>query len=140
MWPVMTGGIDMRYVAALVLALLLNACANLMIKFGANRLGQGDIFKNQHGIAALWSALVSNWVLALGLVCFATNVLFYTYALKKIPISLAYPIMVCSGFTIIAVVAWKYLGENLSPAQWVGIGFILLGLVLVARGMAPAVR
>lgn len=124
----------MRYMAALVLALVLNAGANLMMKFGMKRLGNagGNVEKSFGG----WvHALTDNWVLLVGLACFAVNVLFYTYALKKIPISLAYPIMVGAGFAIIAVVAWRFLGETLSGGQWLGVGLILAGIFLVAREM-----
>jgi multidrug transporter EmrE-like cation transporter len=127
----------MRYAFALILALVLNAAANLMMKFGVKRLGDGGL-KLENGLASLPGLVAHNWVLILGLFCFATNVIFYTYALKEIRISIAYPIMVSGGFAIIAVVAWKYLGETLSPGQWAGIAFILLGVLLVAREMRPA--
>lgn len=126
----------MRYIVALLLALLLNASANLMMKFGVKRLNGGDLRLPQDS-GGIIHTLASNWVLVLGLLCFATNVLFYTYALKKIPISLAYPIMAGAGFAIIALVAWRYLGESLSGGQWLGVGLILAGIVLVAREMRP---
>ncbi|MBI4578800.1 MAG: EamA family transporter [Planctomycetes bacterium] len=126
----------MRYLAALVLALLLNASANLMMKVGAKHLDSPGP-RLELGLSSIRGAIAHNWVLVLGLFCFATNVLFYTYALKRIPISLAYPIMVGAGFAIIAVVAWRYLGETLSVVQWAGITLILLGIVLVAREMRP---
>lgn len=128
----------MRYLLALAFALVLNAGANLMMKFGVKRMDGNSLHLDQ-GFSGIVQALINNWVLILGLFCFATNVLFYTYALKKIPISLAYPVMVGAGFAIIAVVAWRYLGESLSVGQWLGVGLILMGIVLVAREMRPAV-
>ncbi|HOA72161.1 MAG TPA: SMR family transporter [Phycisphaerae bacterium] len=125
----------MRYVIALLIALLLNAGANLMMKFGAKRLAANGGLIPGKGVEGLINAVTSNWVLILGLFCFATNVIFYTYALKRIPISLAYPIMVGAGFAIIAVVAWRYLGETLSVGQWLGVSLILAGIILVAREM-----
>lgn len=127
----------MRYGIALALALVLNATANLMMKFGVRRLGDSGTSLAQ-GPAVLAGAILSNWVLIAGLVFFASNVILYTYALAGIRISVAYPIMVSGGFAIIAVVAWKYLGENLTASQWLGIGMILVGVFLVARQMQPA--
>jgi multidrug transporter EmrE-like cation transporter len=123
-----------KYAIALTLALLLNAMANLMMKFGVIRFRDSGITMDQ-GAGPVATSLLSNWVLIVGLLCFATNVLFYTYALSGIKISIAYPIMVSGGFAIIAVVAWKFLGETMSPAQWAGVVFILAGVFLVARGM-----
>jgi len=126
----------MKYVVALVLALTLNAVANLLMKVGANRLNHAEGVPG--GGSGLVGALLSNWVLFLGLFFFACNVIFYTYALKGIRISVAYPIMVGAGFVIISTLAWRYLGERLSPTQWAGVAVILLGVWLVAREMRPA--
>ena len=58
---------------------------------------------------------------------------FYAYALQKVPISVAYPVMVITGFAIIVVVAGNVLRERLTVVQWVGVGAILVGVTLVAR-------
>lgn len=120
----------MKFVVALVAALTLNAVANLMMKFGVNRL-KADLAAGSGPIPAL----LTNWVLILGLIFFASNVVLYTFALSGIKISVAYPIMVSGGFVIISVVAWKYLHERLSHAQWAGVALILVGVWLVAREM-----
>ncbi len=127
----------MKYAIALVMALTLNAVANLMMKIGANRLNTAPI-SLKSGAGALATGLLANWVLLLGLAFFAANVVLYTYALKGIRISTAYPVMVGAGFVIISIVAWRFLGERLTPAQWAGVALILLGVWLVAREMRPA--
>ena len=122
----------MKYWVALTLALVLNSAANLMMKFGVKRLvGPGAAVASGGGVGL--AALLTNWVLIAGLVCFATNVVFYVYALSGIKISIAYPLMVGGGFAIIALVAWRFLGETLSPIQWMGIVLILIGVCLVAQ-------
>lgn len=124
-----------KYVIALVIALSLNAAANLMMKFGMRaidvELAGGSAMSG--GVVGLVRLLLRNWVLLLGLACFALNVVFYTFSLQKLPISIAYPIMVASGFGIIAIVAARMLGESLTGAQWVGVAAILLGVALVAK-------
>jgi multidrug transporter EmrE-like cation transporter len=116
------------YFVALAGALVLNAAANLMMKFGMVRFKPPA----DGGLGNLVSALASNWILLLGLCFFAVNVVLYTIALKGVPISVAYPIMTTVGFAIIVVVAGIYLRERLSPVQWVGVGLILVGVWLVA--------
>ena len=127
----------MKYGIALTLALVLNAVANLLIKFGMKRfdsIGQ-EISKS---LSTLISALATNWMLILGISCFAVNVLFYAYALKKIDVSAAYPVMVGGGFAIIALTAWKFLGESLTRPQLFGVALILIGVWLVAREINTA--
>lgn len=124
----------MRHMIALALALTLNAAANLMMKVGSGRFNASGL-NTDPGLRTLLAAVAQNWVLILGLLCFAVNVLFYAYALRApfLPVSIAYPIMVGAGFAIIAVVAWWFLGERMSAMQWVGVVMILVGVILVAR-------
>jgi len=128
----------MKYAIALVMALTLNATANLMMKFGIERYKAAGVTM-EHGVVPVVSALLTNWVLMLGLCCFAGNVVLYTFALKEFPISTAYPIMVSGGFVIISLIAWRYLGESLTRTQWAGVVMILIGVWLVAREMRAAV-
>jgi len=121
----------MRYHIALAAALLLNATANLMMKFGAERFKAAGVGLSE-GVWPMFLSLVTNWVLMLGLAFFAINVVLYTYALTELPISIAYPIMVTVGFAIIVVVAGMYLNERPSQLQWAGVTLILVGVWLVA--------
>ena len=124
-----------KYAVALVVALVLNASANLMIKFGMRGVdetlaGRGIMDDGAIGLARI---VLANWILLLGLFCFAANVVFYAYALQKLQISIAYPIMVAGGFAIIVTVAGFMLSERLTAVQWIGVAAILIGVLLVAR-------
>ena len=124
-----------KYAVALVVALVLNASANLMIKFGMRGVdetlaGRGIM---DGGAVGLVRILLQNWIILLGILCFAANVVFYAYALQKLQISVAYPIMVAGGFAIIVTVAGLMLSERLTVLQWVGVAAILIGVLLVAR-------
>ena len=125
----------MKHVIALVVALSLNATANLMIKFGmramdAELAGASPL---DGGVMGLIKLMLRHWIVLAGLGCFALNVVFYAFALQKLPISIAYPIMVTTGFAIIVAVAGYKLQEHLTVTQWVGVVTILIGVVLVAK-------
>jgi multidrug transporter EmrE-like cation transporter len=125
----------MKYVVALIIALALNAAANLMIKFGMRGIDVelAGTSPMSSGVVGLVKLLLRHWILLAGLACFALNVVFYAFALQKLAISIAYPIMVASGFGIIVTVAGFMLGERLTVPQWAGVAAILLGVVLVAK-------
>ena len=111
----------------LAVALILNAAANLLIKYSAMRHpgvpGAG---------AAAWQTYLTI-PFAAGLVCFGLNLLAYTQALRKLPISLAYPLMVSLGYLIILAFSWFLFGERLAPVRYAGAGLMLAGLWLLAR-------
>jgi multidrug transporter EmrE-like cation transporter len=106
----------------LVVALVLNAAANLLIKYSAVR----------HPGATPMQTYLAVPFLA-GVVCFGLNLLSYTQALKKLPISLAYPLMVSIGYLIILIVSWSVFGERLAPVRYAGAGLMLVGLWLLVR-------
>jgi len=113
----------------LVVALVLNAVANLLMKHAAMRAAQAPALE---GFAALARTYLSPSFLV-GLACFGLNLLAYTQALKKLPLSIAYPTMVSLGYLIILVVSWFVFQERLTLPRYVGAGLILAGIWLVVR-------
>lgn len=128
----------MKYAIALVIALTLNAAANLMIKFGMRGvdLELAGASPLDGGVLGLVRLLLRHWIVLVGLGCFALNIVFYSFALQKLPISVAYPIMVTSGFVIIVTVAGFMLQERLTTVQWIGVAAILIGVTMVAKDAA----
>ena len=125
----------MKYALALMIALTLNAAANLLMKTGVKPLAEsGGVLKD--GVIAGVRMVTSSVPLMVGVICFALNAAFYMYALqsKTLKISIAYPIMVGGGYALIAVAARFHpdLMERLTWGQTVGVAFVLLGIVLIA--------
>lgn len=107
----------------LILAFTLNSIANILLKLGAVRglsLSGGPL-----------AVVEANWQLLLGLVIFATNIIFYFLALRALPISVAYPVMVVMGFLIVNSYALLALHEPITAMQYIGYIFIVFGLTLV---------
>jgi multidrug transporter EmrE-like cation transporter len=72
----------------------------------------------------------NNIYLIFGFIFFVLNALFYFLALKNIPISLAYPIMVTMSLIIIGSYATLVLGENFTIYHILGYALIILGVVV----------
>ncbi len=107
----------------LVLALVFNACANVLIKIGSVQFaGIGDNFIR---------ATIGNGAFMAGLALFGLNVVLYALALSRIPLSIGYPIMTVGGLTIITIASVFYLHESITFVQLIGLLFLALGIVLV---------
>ena len=52
--------------------------------------------------------------------------------LSRVPVSVAYP-MLSVGYIVNAVLAYFLFGESIGAQKIVGIGFIIVGVFLVAR-------
>lgn len=129
-----------KYLAALIVALLFNATANLLMKIGMKSVADGGGVLRD-GVGGAMRLVLTSAPLMIGLTCFALNAVFYMYALqsKSLKISIAYPIMVGGGFGLIALIAHWHpaLLERLTALQMIGVAMILGGILLVASQMEP---
>jgi len=123
----------MGYTISLIAAFLLNAAANLAMKFGIKAVAEtGGLAKA--GLFGAIKTILTTPTLILGLILFALNAPLYMYALEKYKVSVAYPIMVGCSFAIIALIAaFSGLDERLTVVQWVGVAMVFAGVTLVAR-------
>ena len=109
---------------------LLNAAAQLLLKAGTNRIGE-FAFSLDNVLPIGIKVASSPFVLG-GLACYAVSVVVWIMALSRVPVSVAYP-MLSIGYIVNAAAAWLLFGESLGAQKLVGIGFISVGVWLVAR-------
>ena len=109
---------------------LLNAAAQLLLKAGTTRIGEFEFsFSN---IVPIGMKVATQWPIVAGLGCYGISVVVWILALSRVPVSVAYP-MLSIGYVVNAFAAYYLFGESLSAQKLLGIGFILIGIYLVAR-------
>lgn len=109
---------------------LLNACAQLLLKAGTNRVGEFAF--SLANVIPVGSRLATSPYVAGGLACYVVSVVVWILALSRVPVSVAYP-MLSIGYVVNALAAWALFGEALGPQKLAGIAFIVVGVFLVAR-------
>ena len=109
---------------------LLNAAAQLLLKAGTNVVGHFEFHLDNLLPVGVKLALEPH-ILG-GMACYAVSLVVWIMALSRVPVSVAYP-MLSIGYVINAFVAWQWLGEPLAAQKLLGIGFIVVGVFLVAR-------
>ncbi|NIA07333.1 MAG: hypothetical protein GWP14_06820 [Actinobacteria bacterium] len=126
----------MIYTLALVVSLVFCAATNLLIKAGVRAIeAQQQAGTDLSILATVKATVCSPWIIA-GVICGAVNLIAYVFALKKFPVSLAYPILISVGYVIIIGGAAVWFSEKLTAWQMVGVGIIMVGVWVVATGMA----
>ena len=113
-----------------MIGVALNAAAQLLLKAGTNRVGEFS-FALENLVPVGSRLALSPFILG-GLACYVVSVVVWILALSRVPVSIAYP-MLSVGYVVNAVAAWMLFGESLSMQKLVGIGFIVIGVFLVAR-------
>jgi len=75
--------------------------------------------------------LTNWWLLASGITLIAATLL-WGYILKHFDFSLAYPVTAFS-YVFGMLAALLIFHENISLLRWAGVGFIVLGVILIAK-------
>jgi len=114
----------------LMTGVALNAAAQLLLKAGTNRVGEFAF--SLDNLVPIGSRLAASPFILGGLACYVVSVVVWILALSRVPVSIAYP-MLSVGYIVNAVAAWMLFGESLTVQKLVGIGFIVIGVFLVAR-------
>ena len=109
---------------------LLNAAAQLLLKAGTNAIGHFEFHLDN--LLPIGLKLAFQPHILGGLACYVVSVVIWIMALSRVPVSVAYP-MLSIGYVINAFVAWQWFGEALVAQKLLGIGFIIIGVFLVAR-------
>lgn len=108
----------------LILAILFNAGANIMMKTGVTTR---PVESGNHFFGFILSYL-TNWQLMLGITFFGIALIFYTKALEKFNLSIAYPLMTSCGLIIVTFWSVLVFHEKLNMYQTGGIFMIIGGI------------
>lgn len=110
----------------LVLAVAFNSAGNFFLKLGADR---GFSFSIKNGIFEFFQ---DNVFLITGVFLFAVNVVFYTLALRMLPLAVAYPVMPGATFILVGSLASVFFNESVSLWHILGYTLIVLGVTVVS--------
>ncbi len=113
-----------------ITGVLLNAAAQLLLKAGTNAVGHFEFHAGN--ILPVGLKLAFEPHILGGMTCYAVSLVVWIMALSRTPVSIAYP-MLSIGYVINAFVAYFWFGEALASQKLMGIGFIVIGVWLVAK-------
>ena len=114
----------------LMAGVLLNAGAQLLLKAGTNVLGVITLTRETWFDTVAKMATQEYFVL--GAACYAVSIVVWILGLSRVPVSIAYPLL-SVGYIVNAIAAHYLFGESVTLTRWLGIGFIIVGVWLVAR-------
>jgi multidrug transporter EmrE-like cation transporter len=116
--------------ALLMIGVLLNAGAQLLLKAGTNTLGVITLSRDTWTDTLMRMATQGHFIL--GAACYVLSLFVWILGLSRVPVSVAYPLL-SVGYIINAIAAHYLFGEDVTTTRWLGIGFIVVGVYLVAK-------
>jgi multidrug transporter EmrE-like cation transporter len=117
--------------AFIISGVLLNACAQVLLKAGTNALG-GAISLTVSNAFETFIRVASQLPILAGLACYALSLVVWIMGLSRTDVTIAYP-MLSLGYVVAAAGAWLFLGETISPQRLLAIAVIMVGVALLAR-------
>lgn len=115
--------------AIICCGVLLNAIAQLGLKAATRVTGPLQL------AAGKWQQMLTVFyepVLWGALAAYALSVLVWVFALSRVPVGQAYPLL-SMGYIVNLALAWWLIGEVPTVQRIVGVAVIVFGVVLVAR-------
>ncbi|WP_341913643.1 EamA family transporter [Ferrovibrio terrae] len=106
------------FYVALGVGVLLGVAGQILLKSGAS------------GETLLQQFLAPQSIIGLGL--YFAAALCYMYALRKIPVSIAFP-SVSLSYVLVALLGFWLYGEALTPSKLAGIALVCVGVFLITR-------
>lgn len=106
------------FYVALGAGVLLGVAGQILLKSGAS------------GETLLQQFLAPQSIVGLGL--YFAAALCYMYALRKIPVSIAFP-SVSLSYVLVALLGFWLYGEALTPSKLAGIALVCVGVFLIMR-------
>lgn len=116
--------------AFLLAGVLLNAAAQLLLKAGTNATGVLTLTRDTWSDTLVQMATERHF--ALGAACYVLSLFVWILGLSRVPVSVAYPLL-SVGYIVNAIAAHYLFGEAVTVSRWLGIGFIIVGVWMVAR-------
>jgi multidrug transporter EmrE-like cation transporter len=103
---------------------VLNASGLLLMRLG---------LKGDGGGKPVLALLLHEPRLAIGIFCYGLSFLIWLLALRSYALAIVYPLFIGVGYSSVVLASFIILHEHASLVRLVGIAFVGVGVVLVAR-------
>ena len=116
-------------IVLMLISVFLGAIGQVLVKYGATSLELN--FAGGFLIKSILSIL-RNVPVMCGIISYGVSFLLWIKVLSKVELSYAYP-MVSMGYVLIMFFSYFIFKEHISFIRILGVGFIIIGVILVAR-------
>lgn len=117
----------MTLIVLIIFVVGLNVCGHVFLKIGMNQVGE----PGSRSIFEFAITSISNGFVLLGLAGYVSSVAGYIVVLSKTHLSVAYPILMSTGYALVVLISFLFLKEPFGTLKWVGLALIFIGVVLI---------
>ena len=122
---------DIVYYVLLVIAIFLNSTGGVLMKFGSENVSFGEGEK----LLKTAQTMITNWQLILGICMYGISFVVSTLVYTKIPLNVAYPIILAGALIVVSIASVIILKENYTVWHLFGSFFLIIGIAMIARNL-----
>jgi drug/metabolite transporter (DMT)-like permease len=122
----------LRVIIAMTVATGSAAFGQILVRRGMLQVGSLESYSPGLLITYFWHALCNPWVIG-GTILNAVFYFLFLAALSWTGVTIVLP-MTAIEYGFAALMAVTILKESVPPVRWIGIAFVVLGVILIARG------
>ncbi len=112
-------------------SILMSSTAHVLLKKGAMSVAAIGL-SGQQLLTNVWITATNPWVLA-GMSLHVAALVVWMWALSRVDVMFAYPFLAV-GYVIVSLLAWQWLGEEVTPTRMLGMVIIVIGIIVLSRG------
>ena len=117
----------------LLLAISFGVVSQLIIKWQMSSFSFGDYQTWQEKYLLAFSMLLNPYIIVSLILTFLAGIT-WMIAMTKFEISYAYPFTLL-GLVLVTIFSVIFFGESINMSKLIGIVFIVLGIVVISKGM-----
>lgn len=118
-------------IAIILGSIMMSSTAHVLLKKGAMSVSELTV-SGQSLLMNVWVVATNPWVVG-GMCLHVSALAVWMWALSRVDISFAYPFLAV-GYVFVSLMAWQWLGENITLTRVSGMAIIIIGIFVLSRG------
>lgn len=115
----------------LLICIFAGASGQICWKHAMSNMDQINSFDELLQPKTILNIITDKYILV-GLILYGSAFIFWLGAMSTLDISFMYP-MLSLAYVLTAVMAFIFIGENITSLRWMGILLVMIGCFLIAR-------
>ena len=114
-----------------LICIFAGAIGQICFKYGVGNIHKINGIEDLLKLKTIFE-IVTNKYIILGMFLYGSSFILWMAALSTLDVSFMYPLL-SLGYIITAIIAFKFLGENINIIRWAGIILIIIGCFLTTK-------
>lgn len=114
-----------------IICIFAGAAGQIFWKQAMSSMSKIDGLDDLLQLKTIWDIFTNKYIL-LGIMLYAMSVFLWLGAMSTLDVSFMYPLL-SLGYILTAVLAFIFIGENITLLRWAGIALVVAGCFLITR-------